>query len=444
MTKSRPGLHKIIRNVGWLSAEKALGMVLTFFVGIYVVRYLGAENFGKLSYSLSFVGIFTAIAKLGLNGIVVRNVVQEEKSTQEILGTAFVLKLISGLVTLVLISSAIWTFNDDAQLRLMTLIIACTLVLNSFGVIDFWFQSKVMSGSMAIMRSVQLIVSSIAKLSFIAMGLPLIAFVWLMLASSVLRTTGMIGVYFQYRQSIFRWQIGWQRALEMLKDSWPLILSAVMITIYMKIDQLMLGNMVGNQEVGNYAAAARFSEIWYFVPTTFCSSVFPAIIRAKQGSKKVYYTKLQQLYDLMAWISLAIAIPMTFASGTLITTLLGEEYTKAGAILALHIWAGPFVFLGVARSKWLIAENFTQFNFAATSLGAVTNILLNFFLIPSFGGTGAALATVISYGIATHVICIFYPPVFQTGWMLTKALFIPFRIRQNFIYLNSIKKVLRS
>ncbi len=106
MTKSRPGLHKIIRNVGWLSAEKALGMVLTFFVGIYVVRYLGAENFGKLSYSLSFVGIFTAIAKLGLNGIVVRNVVQEEKSTQEILGTAFVLKLISSLVTLVLISRA--------------------------------------------------------------------------------------------------------------------------------------------------------------------------------------------------------------------------------------------------------------------------------------------------------------------------------------------------
>ena len=143
----------------------------------------------------------------------------------------------------------------------------------------------------------------------------------------------------------------------------------------------------------------------------------------------------------MAWISLAIVIPITFTSGYFITALLGEEYVKAGEILALHIWAGPFVFLGVARSKWLVAENLTQFSLATTSLGAITNILLNIFLIPSSGGNGAALATVISYAVASHIACIFYPPIFDNGWMLTKALFIPFRFRQNLIYLQGIKKI---
>lgn len=444
MTKSKsklsPGLDKIIRNVSWLAAEKVFSMMLTFFVGIYLVRYLGAENFGKLSYSVSFVGLFAAIAKLGLDGIVVRNLVQEEKSTQEILGTAFMLKLASSLVTCILIGSAIWAASDDSVIHSMTVIIAFSLVLDSFDVIDYWFESKVRSKPIAIVRSMQLMVSSIVKLLLITLGLPLITFAWLMLVSSILKATGMIWAYFHNRQSIFRWKIGGKRAKEMLQDSWPLILSGVMIAIYMKIDQVMLGNMAGNQEVGNYAAAVKFSGIWYFVPAAICSSVFPAIIRAKQRGSREYYSKLQQLYDLMAWISLLVVIPVTLTSDTLITTLLGEEYIKAADILTLHIWAGPFVFLGVARSKWLVAENLAQFNFATTSLGAITNIVLNIWLIPSLGGQGAAIATVISYAVATHIACLFYPPIFKTGWMLTKALFVPFRIRQNLIYFKSIKK----
>lgn len=439
--KLSPGLQKIIRSIGWLSAERILSMIISLFVGVYVVRYLGAENFGKLSYSASFVALFNPIATLGVDNIVLRNIVQEEESTSEILGTAFILKLISSIITFVLIASVTWTLNTDSQIAWITIIIAVGLVFNSFEVINFWFKSKVLAGAVARVRIVQLILSSVVKLLFISLGLPLIAFVWLMLADLVLKANGMIWVYLKHSQSIFHWKFNGSRAINMLKDSWPLILSGVMITIYMKIDQVMLGNMANNEAVGNYAAAVRFSEIWYFVPMAICSSVFPAIIRAKQRSKLEYYSKLQQLYDLMAWMSLLIAIPMTFVSGTLMTTLLGEGYTNAGDILAWHIWAGPFVFLGVARSQWLMAENLTWLSFATTSLGTIINLLLNFLLIPAYAGNGAAIATVISYGVSTHLACIFYPPLFKSGWMLTKALFIPFRIRQNFIYLSHVKHI---
>ena len=439
--KLSPGLRKIIRNVGWLSGEKVLRMIINLSVGIYVVRYLGAENFGKLSYCLSLVGMFAAIAKLGLDNIVVRNLVQEEDSAQEILGTAFILKLIGSLATVALIIYVTFALNDDPQVHWITTIIALGLVFNSFEVIDFWFQSKVFSGSIVIIRSIQLILSSVTKLLFISLGLPLITFVWLILIDGILRTTGIIWIYFKHNQSTFLWKFNVTKAINILRDSWPLILSGVMVTIYMKIDQVMLGNMASNEAVGNYAAAVKFSEVWYFVPIAICSSVFPSIIRARQRSKQEYYEKLQVLYDLMAWMSLAIAIPMTFLSSILITHLLGNGYTEAGKILAWHIWAGPFVFLGVARGKWLIAENFTHFSFATTALGAITNLWLNFLLIPAYGGLGAALATVISYGVSTHLACIFYPPIFKSGWMLTKALFIPFRIRQNVLYLKRVQNL---
>ncbi|MBF2021059.1 MAG: flippase [Hydrococcus sp. C42_A2020_068] len=438
--KLSPELRKVIGNIGWLSVEKIFTIVMSLFVGIYTIRYLGTESFGKLSYGVSFVSLFEAIAKLGLDGIVIRNLVQKEESTQEILGTAFVLKLIGSLVTIVLVGCAAFTFNHDSQLRWIILIIAVGLLFSSFDAIDYWFQSKVKSGAIAITRSFQLILSSLARILFIVLGLPLIAFVWLILADVILKAIGMIWIYTKSDRSILRWKFNGSKAIEMLKDSWPLIFSGLTIALYMKIDQVMLGNMTSNEEVGNYAAAVRLSEVWYFIPMVICSSVFPAILRAKIRSKHEYYSKLQQLYDLMAWISLLVAIPMTFGSEILMTALLGEPYKRAGEILALHIWAGLFVFLGVAVSQWWMAENLTKFSAISTSLGAGTNIVLNFLLIPSYGGVGAAIATIISYAIASHVLCLICPFTFKTGWMLTKALFVPLRISKNLTYLSQLKK----
>lgn len=120
------------------------------------------------------------------------------------------------------------------------------------------------------------------------------AFVWLLLADQFIKMLGMLWVYYQQNQCLLQWRFNWSKGLEMLTDSWPLILAGVMVTIYMKIDQVMLGNMASIEAVGNYSAAVRFSEIWYFIPMAVCSSVFPAILRAKQRSKSEYYTRLQQ------------------------------------------------------------------------------------------------------------------------------------------------------
>jgi O-antigen/teichoic acid export membrane protein len=438
--------------VGWLSLEKILSVVINLTVGIYVIRYLGAGSFGKLSYCLSIVGMFEAIAKLGLDAIVLRNLVQEPEATPDILGTALMLKLAASLFTLALIEVVLPTLGSDPQNHWMTKLIALALILRTSEVIEFWFRAQVLAKPMAILGSLRLLIGSALKIGLIYGGFSLIAFVWLLLAEEVLQTIGNVVIYWRYsprklspQQSWLRWKFNWKfnfgRAKEMLHDSWPLILSGMMITIYMKIDQVMLGNMASNEVVGNYAAAVKFSEVWYFFPLAVCTSVFPSIMRAKQESEQEYYAKLQQLYDLLAWIALAIAIVMTFGSGILVKVLLGQEYIAAGKILVLHIWAGPFVFLGVARSQWLMAENLTRLSFACTFLGTVVNLGLNFWLIPLYGGNGAAIATVISYATVSHVACLIYPQLTHTGWMLTKALFIPLRLRQNLIYWSQFKQI---
>jgi polysaccharide transporter, PST family len=94
---------------------------------------------------------------------------------------------------------------------------------------------------------------------------------------------------------------------------------------------------------------------------------------------------------------------MSFLSGSIVTTLFGSEYVESGQILAVHIWAAVFVFMGVATSPWFIAEGLNHLSFQRTFLGGITNIILNLFLIPFYQGMGAAIATVLSYAIAAFL-----------------------------------------
>jgi O-antigen/teichoic acid export membrane protein len=428
--KLSPGFKKILRNIGWLSAERLIRMVLSFLVGVYVIRYLGPEQFGQLSYSTSFVFLFLAITKLGLDEIVVRNLVKEPDASAKILGTAFVLKLIGCVLALFIVSGGIIISTDDELVRWMTIIIAFSMIFTCFDILDLWFQSQVISKSIAIVRSLQFVISSLAKMSFIWLQLPVISFAYLFVADTIIRAIGMTWVYVKdQRHSVGQWKFDQSVAMDLLQNSWPLILSGVMVTINMNIDQVMLGNMSTSEELGNYAAAVKFSEVWYFIPTVICSSVFPAIVQAKQQSRQEYYAKIQQLYDFMSFLSLAIALMVAFTSENVLIRLLGAEYASAGTILTLHIWSGIFIFFGVARGNWLVIEDMTRLSLITQLMGAVTNIVLNIFMIKQYGAIGAAIATMISYAVSSYLSCMIFPAMHHTGWMLTKALFIPFRLK---------------
>ncbi|MGL5879467.1 MAG: flippase, partial [Xenococcaceae cyanobacterium] len=325
-----PGLRKILSSVSWLLSERILNMMLSLFVGIYTVRYLGSEDYGRLSYGISYVGLFGAIASLGLNQIIVRNLVREEASTETIMGTTFLLRLLSGVVTVVLIGSSIPFFNSDSQIRWLVVIVACASLFDTVEVLEYWFIAKVLSGPYSMVKSIQIVVSSLCKLLAIALKMPLIVFAGLVFFDLMFKAVAMFWIYFKHGQSPLRWKYNRAMAVEIFNDAWPLILSGLTITIYMRGDQIMLGNMIGNKAVGNYAAAIRFAEVWYFIPWAFCTSVFPSIVRARERSEKEYYGKLQQLYDGVAWLALAIAIPMTFAATPLTTIFLGEQYPEAG------------------------------------------------------------------------------------------------------------------
>jgi len=419
--KNHQGFRRYFANTSWLFAEQLLRMVAGLLVGIWVARYLGPEQFGIFSYAIAFTSLFNSIAKLGLDGIIVRDLVKEAEKRDIYLGTAFWLKLLGALLMLGIVAIAMQLTSSDPLTNLYILIIASGAIFQSFEVVDFYFQSKVLSKFVSICKMAQLFISSLLKLYFIYTGAELIYFVLVTLLDQV---TLALSLYIAYRfQELGSFYVHFNKAIakQLLKDSWPLIFSGLVIMIYMRIDQIMIKEMLGERDVGLFSAAVRLSEVWYFIPVIISTSLFPSIVNAKKISDKLYDTRLRRLYTFMIWLAIMIALPMTFLSNWLVTLLYGEAYREAGQILMIHIWAGVFVFMGVASSKWFISEGLQRHLTINTVAGAIMNILLNIFLIPKYGIYGAAIATVMSQALASYFMNILFKLTRLNFFRLTRS-----------------------
>lgn len=424
--EGRTNLQKILANTGWLFVDKILRMGAGLLVGVWIARYLGTEQFGLYSYATAFVSLFGAFATLGLDGIVVRDIVRNPSCKDETLGTAFVLKLMGGALSFLLIMGSLSLLRPHDRLtHWLVGITAVGMIFQAFDTIDFWFQSQVKSKYTVYAKNAAFLLITLLKIVLILMKAPLIAFAWAGLTEIVVGAIGLVIIYRINGHYIKAWRVGIARAKSLFSDSWSLILSGIVIMIYMRIDQVMLGEMAGNQEVGVYSVAVRLAEVWYFIPMSFVSSMFPSVVEAKAISEDLFYVRLQKLYSLMALMTYIVALPMTFFSGWMIEILFGAAYSKASAMLAVLIWAGLFTNLGVARSSFLTTMNWTRVHFVTVFLGCLINVALNYMLIPLYGGMGAAIASCFAYWFAAHGACFVYKPLFKTGYMITKAMICP-------------------
>ncbi|MDK2947134.1 MAG: hypothetical protein PWQ63_294 [Methanolobus sp.] len=416
--------RKYLFNTSWLFFQNIIRLVAALFVGVYVARYLGPSQYGLLNYSISYIALFSALATLGLDNIVIRELVIHKDKRDLLLGTAFLLKIAGSFLLLAVLAIGVQFTSNDSLTNLLIAIIAAGTLFQATNVIDYYFQSKVQSKFTVQVNFWTIIVLSILKLYAIHIGAPLLWFAVLTSLENAFLSIGYVAVYKLNRLSLISWKFDLNIAISLLKNSWPLIFSGIVISLYMRIDQVMIKQMLDSQAVGLYAAAVKLSEAWYFVPTIISSSLFPAIIKSKSISENLYYERLQQLYDFLVIIALSIVLPTTLLSKLIIATLYGQNYLGAGTVLSIHIWAGLFIFVGVARDKWILTENLQRYTFIYTAMGAIVNIILNTYLIPPYGINGAAFATLISQFVAVIFAPLLFKETRLSVFMIIKAIFL--------------------
>jgi len=435
--EGKENLKRVLTNISWLFLDKVIRVGLNFLLTILIARYLGTNHFGLWNYTIAFVALFSILSSLGLDNIVTKDLVNEEVSKNEILGAAFILKLGGGFTALLLSTICIYFIRLNEPLTLyLVLLTGAALIFQSFDVIDFYYQSKLQSKFTVYSRSFSFFISALIKIAILFFKGPLILFVVATLLEAVLSAGFFILVYTRSNGSVLNWKIRMPVLRKLLKDSYPLALSVMLILLYMRTDQIMLGTLIGDKAVGIFSAAVKLSEAWYFIPSIITSSILPTLIKEKEVNQERYLKKLQQSFQLMAYLGILTAIVITFFSSYIIDFLYGAEYAGAASILAVHTWTSVFVFLGFASGNWFIVENLQKYVFYRTLAGACINISLNLVLIPRYGGFGAAIATLLSQFTASYFFNLFNNKTYPVFLMQTKALYQVLVLRDLFNYLN--------
>jgi polysaccharide transporter, PST family len=396
----------------------SIGLVMT----IWLARYLEPNQFGLFSYALAISALLSPLAKLGLDNIVVRDLILTPEKTGQILGTTFSLRILTGIGTGILgISLAILLNPNELSAQALVSILSISTVMRAFETIALWFQSQVQSKYVVYAKIGAFLFSVVIQTVLIFQRASLLAFATVILCEIALSSLGMAWAYRQYGPGFKEWKFSIEQARTLLNQGWPLVFSALAITLYMKVDQLMLAYMVGNESVGIYSAATRISEALYFAPIAVVCSVAPALIEAKGKSIELYHQRLQQLFSLMVVTGVTISIFITSTSSFLIYHLFGSNYIAAAPVLTIHIWASVFVFLGVVQGLWDVNEHLQKLAFARASFGSVMNIVLNLFLIPAYGAMGASIATLISYVAINYFANLVHPKTSHIFYMQSRA-----------------------
>lgn len=422
----RPGAQAAARNLGWLVAEKGSRLVLNVGVGFWVARYLGPAQFGALNFALAVVGIVGLFAELGLEAVVRRELVRAPQAGGRVLTTTAGLRLAGGAVAAGLLSAGVMLSGATGTDRALLLVAGLTLFQPALTVADLWFQARLQAKFSVLAQLGALAAGAAVRVALIAAHGPLVGFAWALVVEVAVAGVLFAGLARREGRAALGGAFDSALARQLMREAWPLMLSGFAVMLYMRIDAVMLRHLAGETEVGIYAAATRFTEIWYFVPVALASSLLPALLRARERGPAEYAARLQASYDLNAGMAYALAVPLALAAPWLIHTAYGPEFVAAGPVLALHAWSSVFVFLGVARSQYLVNEGHTHFYLGSTVAGLLVNVALNCWLIPRDGAWGAALATVVAQAVAAWLSTFGCAPLRPTAWMQTKALLIPF------------------
>jgi len=420
------GLRRAGSSAGWMLAERLVRIAGGAFVGIWLARYLGPAAFGLYNFAIALSIIVTSLTTLGLDGILVRELVRDPAGEGRLLGSAALLRLAGGLgASLAIVALAAGLRPADPTAVALTAIIGVAGVVQASTVVDLWFRARLAARDAALARALAYLAAVLLRVGLILAGAPLIAFAWAFVAEALVGAVAVLLAYGRHGGNPLGWRPTRATAQALLADSWPLIFSGLLVNLYMRVDQVMLAQLRSDAELGVYAGAVRIAEVFPIVPNTIVAALLPTIVAARAAGPDRYARRLRQLYALVAALGYAFALPVTLLAGPLTILLLGPDYASAAPSLVALTWAGLFGSLGVARSSFLTAENYTRLHLATVALGCAANIGLNWLLIPPLGGTGAAIASLLSYWLAAHGSCFLFPALRPTGVAMAQALLWP-------------------
>ena len=348
------------------------------------------------------------LSNFGLQGLVVRDIVNNESLSSETLGSATLIIFITSLLSYSILIITVLILNENRLIVKITSLIGLLIFFKFTDVVSYWFEAKVANKYTVIINSLCYMVFASMKILIVINNYGIFILGLVFVLEGMLISILLIIIMNKYGFPFRFFKITSKRIQTLLKESWPLAISALSIAVYVKIDQIMLGHLTNDFSVGVYSTAARITEFTFFIPMSIVMSFFPLIQKFKLYDQNLYLKKIQKLFNLSFYICFLFCAYISYFSDFIIHFIYGDNYIIASSILSLHIWSILFISFGVISGKWLLVENLQIIGLKRTLSGALINIIFNLLLIPKYSVMGATLATLLSHFYSSFVFDLFH------------------------------------
>lgn len=399
---------KIGKNAGWIICSKIIHMALSFVVGLITARYLGPSNYGIIGYASAYVTIFYALCTLGFPGPVLKNIIDHPNETGETLGSAIVFRLVSSLISLILIALITSIIDRKEPVTMVVVVLySMSIIFQAFDTLRQWFQSKLMSKYDAIASLIAFVISSAFKIYILAAKKNIYWFAVVPAIDYFMLAAILFLFYRKCNGAKLSFSIN--KGKELLESSKSYILSGLMVSIYASTDKLMLKQLMGESSVGFYSLAVSCSNMWAFILSAIIESMNPSIMEYFNKDKEKFIRQNKRLYAIVCYISIAASTVLFLIAPLFIRLFYGVAYLPSIAPLRIIVWYVCFSYLGIARDAWIMCYNNQKYLKYLYFLSALTNVILNYIFIPLWGTSGAALASLLTQ---ISSVCVF-PMIFK-------------------------------
>ena len=413
--------NKTVKNAGWIIAGKVMQMVLSFFISILTARFLGPSNYGIINYVNAFFAVFSSICTLGLENIIVKELVAAPDQQGETMGTVILLETICSVLCIISMTALIGIANEFSRLYMViSLLYSLSLLFRGIESINYWFQYKLLSKVSSIAGIIAYIFMSAYRVFLLATNKSI---EWFALSNTIDAIVLAALLFIVFRRNFKgRLSFSLSKAGKLLSKSYHYILAGIMIMIYLQTDKIMLKHMVDEATVGNYAVATRITTIWVFVLTAITDSVRPTLFAEYGRDRTSFFNKLQMLYSVILYVSFAVAVFFLLFGDFVILKLYGENYIQSALFIKIISWGTGFSYVGNARNIYSLSNGLEKYEKHMALIGMLLNIVLNYVLIRRIGAKGAAVATVVTQIFINYIVMFLIKPLKENGMAITRAL----------------------
>lgn len=402
------GKKKFFSNIGWLMGGKIVNMLLQFLVSLATARYLGPSNFGTINYVAAFVSFFSSIASLGLAVIVIKEIATDKYDNNEVIWTSIWMRFGTAVLSTISIIALIFITNrDDSMIVQIAFLESLSILFSSFDTINYYFQARLLAKWSSIAGVLAYVGMSLYRIYLLATNADIVWFAFATSTDMIFLTVFLMFFYIGIEG--FRPKFNWQLGKRLLKQSYHYLIAGLITILYAQVDRIMLGNMLNKASVGYYSATLTISTLWSMIPTALIQSISPILYDAAEKDRTFYLRRLRQSYAVLFWMNAAYSIFVGVFAHWIILLLYGKDYLAGTAALRIVVWYYGLSTMSTLSQVYLANDGKNKYiNFFCIA-GLITDVVLNFALIPIMGINGAAIATLI-----THIVIqIVMPYVFK-------------------------------